>query len=110
MGNFAGTKSEGLGNARNPYADLARRKNNKGNQWVIQGNIFAEADILRHLTARTQFGGTVSNDYYYFFNYTGYENAEGNQAANSFNEGAGYNSQWTWTNTLHTLILLEAIA
>ncbi len=100
MGNYAGTKSEDLGNSRNPYADAARRKNNRGNDWNISGNVFAEADILRHLTARTQFGGTIDNNYYYYFSYTGYENAEGNQGANSFTEGAGYNSSWTWTNTL----------
>jgi TonB-linked SusC/RagA family outer membrane protein len=100
MGNFAGTKSEDLGNARNPYADLARREHNRGNEWNVTGNVFAEVDFLRHFTARTQFGGTINNYHYFYFNYTGYENAEGNQAANSFTEGAGYNSQWTWTNTL----------
>src|SRR5678816_169810 len=30
----------------------------------------------------------------------GYENAEGNTGANSFTEGAGYFSTWTFTNTL----------
>ena len=29
-----------------------------------------------------------------------YENAEGNTGANSFNENAGYNTNWTWNNTL----------
>ncbi|MEJ7682468.1 MAG: hypothetical protein WKG06_32370 [Segetibacter sp.] len=101
MGNFAGTKAGDLGNSRNPYADLARRANNKGNQWNISGNMFAEADVMRHLTARTQFGGNIINDYYYYFNYVGYENAEGNTGANSFTEGAGYTSSWTWTNTLN---------
>src|SRR5215210_3717531 len=100
MGNFAGTKAGDLGNARNPYADVARRANNRGNEWSFSGNVFAEADLLRHLTARTQFGGTVRNGYYYNFNYTGYENAEGNMGANSFTEGADYNSSYTWTNTL----------
>lgn len=99
MGNYAGTKAGDLGNARNPYADVARRANNRGNEWSFSGNVFAEVDLLRHLTARTQFGGTVRNGYYYNFNYTGYENAEGNNGANSFTEGADYDSRWTWTNT-----------
>jgi TonB-linked SusC/RagA family outer membrane protein len=100
MGNFAGTKSQGLGNARNPYADIYRTKDNRGHQWDINGNIFAEVDFLRNFTARSSFGGVINNGYYYNFNYVGYENAEGNTGTNSFGEGASYNSQWTWNNTL----------
>ncbi|MCY7422820.1 MAG: TonB-dependent receptor [Chitinophagaceae bacterium] len=99
-GNFAGTKSQDLGNARNPYADIYRTKDNRGNDWNMNGNVFAEVDILKHLTFRTNFGGTLNNNYYYYFNYVGYENAEGNTGANSFGEGAGYNTQWTYNNTL----------
>ena len=113
-GNFAGTKSQGLGNARNPYADIYRTKDNVGNDWSLTGNIYAEADLAKHLTIRTNFGGSMNNNYYYYFNYVGYENAEGNTGANSFNEGAGFNTAWTYTNTLnysnnwgkHTLTVL----
>ena len=100
MGNFAGTKSQDLGNARNPYADIYRTKDNRSNKWNIQGNVFAEVDLLKHFTARTSFGGVVDNNYYYNFNFVGYENAEGNTGANSFSEGSSYNSNWTFTNTL----------
>ncbi|TKK67030.1 TonB-dependent receptor [Ilyomonas limi] len=100
MGNFAGTKSQDLGNARNPYADIYRTKDNVGNRWDITGNVFAEVDFLKHFTARTSFGGSVNNNYGYNFNYVGYENAEGNTGANSFSENASYNTQWTFTNTL----------
>lgn len=100
MGNFAGTKSQGLGNAQNPYANIYRTKDNVGNNWNTNGNVFAEVDLLKHLTVRTNFGGTLNNNYYYYFQYVGYENAEGNTGANSFHEGASYNTQWTWNNTL----------
>ena len=100
MGNFAGTKSNGLGNSRNPFADLYRTKDNKGYNWDISGNVFAEVDFLRHFTARTSYGGILDNNYYYSFGYVGYENAEGNTGSNSFSEGAGYNTSWTYTNTL----------
>ena len=99
-GNYAGTKSQDFGNAQNPYANVARTANNRNNDWNISGNVYAEADILKHFTVRTSFGGEINNYHYYNFNYTAYENAEGNTAANSFSEGAGYNSSWTWTNTL----------
>lgn len=99
-GNFAGTKSQDLGNSRNPYADIYRTKDNKGNSWNMNGNVFAEVDILKHLTFRTNFGGTMNNNYGFAFNYVGYENAEGNTGANSFSENASYNTQWTYNNTL----------
>ncbi|MEP7253423.1 MAG: SusC/RagA family TonB-linked outer membrane protein, partial [Ginsengibacter sp.] len=47
MGNFAGTKSQGLGNAQNAYANIFRSKDNKNNNWDIQGNVFAEVDFLK---------------------------------------------------------------
>jgi TonB-linked SusC/RagA family outer membrane protein len=100
MGNFAGTKSQDLGNAQNVFANVYRTKDNKGNTWNMQGNVFAEVDFLKHFTARTSFGGTMNNGYYFYFNYVGYENAEGNTGANSFHEGAYYNTQWTYNNTL----------
>ncbi|MCW3079122.1 TonB-dependent receptor [Segetibacter sp.] len=99
-GNFAGTKSQDLGNARNPYADIYRTKDNQGNGWNMNGNVYAEVDLLKHLTFRTNFGGTMSNGYGFAFNYVGYENAEGNTGANSFGESASYNTQWTYNNTL----------
>jgi TonB-dependent SusC/RagA subfamily outer membrane receptor len=100
-GNYAGTKALTINNASNPVADQQRQANNLSNDWQVQGNVFAEVDFLKHFTARTSFGGSFENYYYYYFNYTGYENAEGNTTPNSFVEGAGYNSQWLWTNTLN---------
>jgi len=99
-GNFAGTKSQDLGNARNPYADIARTKDNRGYNWDITGNVFAEVDFLKNFTIRSSFGGVMDNNYHYNFGFVAYENAEGNTGANSFSEGAGYNTSWTWTNTL----------
>ena len=104
-GNYAGSRSNGLSNSQNPYANAMRNNANaklQGNSadWQMTGNVFAEADILKHLTVRTQFGGTFDNYYNRYFGYTAYENAEGNTNANSYTEGGGYNSSYTWTNTL----------
>ena len=100
MGNFAGTHAPHLSNSQNPVARQVRTENDKSNSWSIIGNAFAEADILSHFTARTSFGGTVENYYYYNFTPTPYNDAEGNTNANAFTEGSGYNSLWQWTNTL----------
>jgi len=100
-GNYAGTHSFTINNASNPVAVQNRQANNKGNDWQINGNVFAEADFLKHFTVRTSIGGTIENYYYYYFNYTPYENAEGSTAPNSFVEGGGYYSTILWTNTLN---------
>ncbi|SDP59153.1 TonB-linked outer membrane protein, SusC/RagA family [Mucilaginibacter sp. OK268] len=105
MGNYAGSRSPGLSNSSNPVAIVQRNVANnqlRGNNqdWQIQGNLFAEVDFLKHFTARTQFGGTVENFWNRYFSPTPYENAEGNNGANSYTEYSGYNSSYTWTNTL----------
>lgn len=100
MGNFAGTKSQDLGNAQNVFANIYRTKDNVGHNWDMQGNVFADVDFLKNFTAHTSFGGTIDNYHYYYFQYVGYENAEGNTGLNSFHEGGGYGSSWIWTNTL----------
>lgn len=99
-GNFAGGGSQSLGNAPNPVAIMERTKDYKGNDWQMNGNLFAEVDFLKHFTIRTSFGGTVDNFYRNFFTYTAYENAENSQNPNSYIENYGYSSSWTWTNTL----------
>ncbi|MDQ6903806.1 MAG: SusC/RagA family TonB-linked outer membrane protein, partial [Bacteroidota bacterium] len=98
-GNFAGTNGPELGNSNNPVAVQKRTANNKGYNWDMIGNVWAEVDILRHLTARTSFGGTIDNGYNYQHGYHTYENAE-NNGSNSFSENAFYNSTWQWTNSL----------
>jgi TonB-linked SusC/RagA family outer membrane protein len=99
-GGFGGTAGSGLGNSSSPYAARVRAKDNKGLDWQMQGNVFAEVDFLRHFTAKTLFGGNLDNYYGFYHNYRSYENAE-NSASNSYGEYSGYNSNWNFTNTLN---------
>ncbi len=98
-GGYGGTNSPGLGNASNPVADAERGLNNKGYDLGVFGNVYAQVDFAKYFAIRTSFGGTIDNFYYYSFGYHTYENAE-NNGSNSFNENAGFNRSWTWTNTL----------
>lgn len=98
-GNFGGGAGSRLGQGYNPIASRTRSKDNKGNQWDVQGNAFAEVDFLKKLTARTSFGGTLNLGYYYFFGFRTYENAE-NVGQNSYSENSYYNRNWTWTNSV----------
>lgn len=99
-GNFAGGGSQSLGNAPNPVAIMARTKGYKGNESQINGNVFVEVDLMKNLTFRSSFGGTLENYYRNFFTYTAYENAENSQNPNSYIENYGYNNSYTFTNTL----------
>lgn len=99
-GNFAGGSSQSLGNATNPVAMMERTKDYTGNEWQINGNAFAEVDILKKITVRTSLGGTINNFYNNFFAFTAYENAENSTNPNSYIENYGYNSSYNWTNTL----------
>ncbi|HUP13744.1 MAG TPA: TonB-dependent receptor [Niastella sp.] len=98
-GNWGGGAGSRLGQGNNPVAIQTRSKDNKGNQWDIQGNVFAEVDFLKNFTARTTFGGTLNNGYFYGFGFRTYENPE-NVGQNSYYEGAYYNRNWTWTNSV----------
>lgn len=99
-GNYAGTHSFTINNTANPVALQQRTENNLGNDVQITGNMFADVDFAKHFDFKTSIGGTYENNYYYYFNYTPYENAEGSTAQNNFTEGAFYNTTFVWTNTL----------
>ncbi len=98
MGNFAGSRG-GIGNSTNPVANRLRAKENRGNNYNIFGNVYAEAEIINHLTARTSFGGQVNLTNYYYNSFPSYENQE-NSVLNAFTEGNALGRGWTWTNTL----------
>jgi TonB-dependent starch-binding outer membrane protein SusC len=99
MGNWGGTYSAGLDNSRNPIADLYTQKDNKLKNMRLFGNAYAEVDVLKDLTARTQFGIDYNQFNVRNFFPVGIQNAE-NEANNSFNQTNAYESTSTWYNTL----------
>ena len=99
MGNYAGSFGSGLGNAKNPVAIMDRTRNNRGVASRLFGNVFAEVDFLGHFTARTSFGGQYYVNSYNSFQFPEYENSE-NLSINQYTEGANFNHNFTWTNTL----------
>lgn len=100
MGNFAGSRGSGLGNAENPVAVLHRAKDNINRSNFFFGNVFGEYDIIDGLTARTSFGLRYENYNGQTLRYPNLEFLEGNNS-NNLNEYQGYTTEWTWTNTLN---------
>ena len=97
-GTFAGPAQ--LGNATNPLAIQQYTQYNQNKSWNISGTVFAEADILKYLTARTSISGETNNIYYRNLIYTPYFYGEQYANPNGITENAQYYSKYNWTNTL----------
>jgi len=100
-GTYDGPGGEPLGNSSNPLSVLYRNSFDTNKVWNIQGNIFAEADILKHLTARTSIGGNIQNQYFTTTAFNAYNDYESHNGANGTTEGASFFSQYNWDNTLN---------
>lgn len=99
-GGYAGTAAPGLNNPANPVASL-RRLNKDYNQQTrvsLFGNVYAEVDLLKHITLRSSFGGNYSSGYAMQYGFRTYENSE-NNASYSINEASYYQTSWVFTNT-----------
>jgi len=102
MENYAGSFTVGgqlLGNSRNPVAIRERTKDNRNLTSHVFGNIYAEADLLKDLSFRSNFGGDFLNSSDRAFTYPEYENAENSQL-NAYNESNALSYNWVWSNTL----------
>ncbi|AMR33759.1 hypothetical protein A0256_21140 [Mucilaginibacter sp. PAMC 26640] len=101
-GNLGGTYAgpAALGNALNPVGIQERQKTTNTNLFGMQGTAFAEVDFLKHFTARTSFSADVANNYYYNIGYRQYDSGEAHGGNNSYSEGASYNTNFNFSNTL----------
>jgi TonB-linked SusC/RagA family outer membrane protein len=102
-GNLGGTYAgpANLGNALNPVGMQQRQATTKTNLWGMQGTAFGEADFLQHFTARTSFSADVANKYYYNIGYRQYDSGEAHGGTNGYNEGASYETNYNWSNTVN---------
>jgi len=98
-GGWAGTAGSGAGTGSNSTAELFRAKDNRNSAIRMFGNVFAEVDLIKGLTARTSFGLDYETRYGQNFGFRTYERAE-NIGANNYTERNDWNLNWTWTNTM----------
>ncbi|MFZ6009453.1 MAG: SusC/RagA family TonB-linked outer membrane protein [Bacteroidota bacterium] len=100
VGDYGGTGiAPRLGNGLNQVALLERDQDDRAFDIRLIGSVFADVKIIEGLNFKTTFGGTLQNAYFTNYTFATYENAE-NVATPSFNEGAYYNNDWVWTNTV----------
>lgn len=94
---FAGSAG-GFGGS-NPIATLYRKKDNRDNNTNILGNIYGEADILKHFTFRSSFGGYLNTQNTITNPLIEYENSL-NRNVRTLSEGWNRSTRWIWTNQL----------
>jgi TonB-linked SusC/RagA family outer membrane protein len=99
-GGYDGPTGEPLGNGSSAYAVLARQGNNHANFVTVEGNVFAEADILQHFTLRTSFGGLLYNQYYWNLTYNPYNDYESHINPNGASENEQISASYNWTNLI----------
>ncbi len=100
FGSYASTRAAGFNNGRNPVRRLVQDQGDDSS-FALQGfgNLYALLKPVDGLTVKTTIGAQYSN--YHFVNYGfRYLGDSEPQASNTFQEGSGYNFQWTWTNTI----------
>lgn len=102
-GNYAGPgvgPLNELGDGGNPIAELKGTSNTRNREWLMQGNVFAEVDFLKHFTIATKFGGNINNYYVNTFEFNPYWRQNGGNNTNRLTENSGYYTTMQWTNTL----------
>ncbi len=99
FGGYGGTAVGGFNNPRNPVANRNRVKDNAGYNGHAFGSVYAELDLGKNITLRTNLGGTYSQ--FRFINYTipTYEHSE-NQGSFAYSETYGGFFSWVNTNTV----------
>lgn len=98
-GPFAGPANFELGDWGNPKAELLLTNNNRSREYGMIGNAYLEIDFLKHFTARTSFGGAITNYYNQVFTYNEYWRAGGG-SNNTLTERSGFATSAQWTNSL----------
>lgn len=107
-GNFAGSSFAGTGNFQNPVAIQIRNKDNYYTNSRIFGNMFAEVDLYKGLTFRTNFGLDYKGAYSYRMNKLDPEFSE-STGRNDLEEVSDFTYRWVWTNTMTYNVILNDI-
>ncbi|HEY5464866.1 MAG TPA: TonB-dependent receptor [Hanamia sp.] len=99
-GTYDGPNGEPLGNGQSPYAIQNNQATNNAHFVLVEGNIFAEADIAKDFTLRTSIGGNLYNQYYWNLAYNPYQDYESHGNPNGNSENEQMSSNYNWTNTI----------
>jgi len=101
MGNWAGSKANGLGDAQNPVASLYNQKDNENEYLNFLGNIFLEINFLESFQFRSTAGAnSVNQSTKYFSPKTFWNKGDKNTLVNGLSENSNKTMELVWSNTL----------
>ena len=101
MGNWAGTKANGLGDLTNPVAGLYNSRNNYSDNFRFLGNVFVEVKFLENFVFKTDVGSTLNiGESKSFSPATFWNKGDKNTLVNSLSENRSRMSDIVWNNTL----------
>ena len=97
-GGYAGP-TQGLGDKPNPVRLLDQQKNNRNFSWRVFGNMYLEAEPIKNLVFRSNFGLNYVNNFQSNFQPKW---SEGDRVVdkNSLTTSNDYAKNWIWSNTL----------
>lgn len=98
-GNYAGAKTNGFSNAKNPVAFAETNADNVDVDIRMLANLFGEFKIAEPLKIRTSYSVDYRDLYQPRMNFPRFEDREVN-SNNSYGETRQSTFNWTWTNTL----------
>lgn len=99
MGNYAGSRPAGCGNAQNPVFLLDSRQNDNTKNMNLSGTAHARVTILKGLSIQSLIG---INQWGWFSRSLGLVEVAAAERGtyDSYSESAGNGYNWTWTNTI----------
>ncbi len=95
-------------NTANPVAELDFT-NDRSTGLRLQGNMFAELNVLNHITARTSFSIENSNNAGRVYNPVYTVNANQRNLVSSLNISKGNGYRWIWDNTVSYANLFDGV-
>lgn len=99
MGNYAGTRAEGTGNAQNPIFLLDSNKDDKTKRMNVSGNVYIDLQPIEGLSIKSLFGVNYTSRHYRNPGFVEKAHAERGKYA-SLSEEASWDLQYNWTNTM----------
>ena len=97
-GNYAGSRSAGMGNGSNPVFLLDKNQYDFTKQMNLTGNAYLKFNLMKGLSIQTRIG--VNNYNYNSQDISFVEVAHSERGTyDYYGKGAGWGMNWTWTNT-----------
>lgn len=107
-GNYAGSVVGGLNDGPNPLAQLERLKDNKGNSWLMSGNIYGEVSPMSGITFKTLLGYNIINNRNFGPQLPAFEDVNGARST-ALTEGSSNSTVWNWSNTVNYSTTLQDV-